>query len=426
MGTVLKLLRIWNNRIRKVSPPPNAAASPTSLTFSKQVVGTTSSPQTITLSNTGPQLLAIFSISVSGTNASDFGVTHDCGSTLASKLNCTISVTFTPTAAGISRTAILTIMDTSSDSPQTIQLSGTGSTPTETVNLSPASLNFGTILEGTTSATQSVTLGNAGNNSLNISKFSVLGSDYSQTDTCGTSVAPGASCTIAVSYTPSSSGMNQTRIDITDDGLNSPQSISLSGSGTEFLLAPTAGSSTTQTVTAGNTAYYSLTLSPSSGTRDTVTLSCSGAPATVICSVQPSTQTFTSSAPVPVTVTVSTTARSVLSPAPTGRLFPQVTAARIAFLFAYLAFVVSLFKWSRRFHHARSLLTLHRPAWPKAIVLFGAVSFVLMAAGCGGGGGSSSPQHTGTPAGTYNLTVTAKSASSTNPDQTVPLTLTVQ
>jgi len=317
-------------------------------------------------------------------------------------------------------------MDTSSDSPQTIQLSGTGSTPTETVNLSPASLNVGTILEGTTSATQSVTLGNAGNNSLNISKFSVLGSDYSQTDTCGTSVAPGASCTIAVSYTPSSSGMNQTRIDITDDGLNSPQSISLSGSGTEFLLAPTAGSSTTQTVTAGNTAYYSLTLSPSSGTRDTVTLSCSGAPATVICSVQPSTQTFTSSAPVPVTVTVSTTARSVLSPAPTGRLFPQVTAARIAFLFAYLAFVVSLFKWSRRFHHARSLLTLHRPAWPKAIVLFGAVSFVLMAAGCGGGGGSSSPQHTGTPAGTYNLTVTAKSASSTNPDQTVPLTLTVQ
>src|SRR5262249_41691768 len=259
----------------------NASLSPTSLTFPKQVVGSTSSPQMFTLRNTGPQLLGISDIAISGPNAAEFESTHNCGSTLPATLSCSISVSFTPTASG-SRTAILTVTDTSSDGLQIVQLSGTGFQPTETVNLSPNSLNFGTVLNGATSPEQAVTLTNSGNNALNISKIAVVGGDYSQTNTCGTSVAAGATCTITVSYAPSASGINQTRIDITDDGINSPQSISLSGSGTEFLLTPAAGSSTTQTVAAGSTAKYSLTLSPSSTTRDTVTISCSGAPITVM------------------------------------------------------------------------------------------------------------------------------------------------
>ena len=415
---------LWNNRVRKVSPPPNATLSATSLTFSAQVVGSTSSPQMITLGNTGPQLLGISGTAISGTNAADFLVTHNCGSALAAKLSCEVSVTFTPTAVG-SRSAILTVTDTSSDSPQTVQLAGTGVQPTEPVGLTPASLNFGTVLIGITSSTQTVTLTNSGNNTLNISKIAVVGFDYSQTNTCPTSVAAGATCTITVSYAPSSSGINQTRIDITDDGINSPQSISLSGSGTEFLLTPPAGSSTTQTVAAGSTANYSLTLSPSPTTRDTVTLSCSGAPVTVICSVQPPTQTFTTSAPISVAVAVSTTARSVLLPTPSGRFFPPGTAGRFTLFLAYLALIAVLIARSQRCH---SSAALHRSARLKVAVLVGAVTVVLMATGCGGSSSLTPPTGTptGTPAGTYNLTVTAKSASSINPDQKVTLTLIVQ
>ena len=137
---------LWNNRIRKVTPAPNAAVSATSLTFSNQVVGTSSSPQTITLSNTGWQLLTVSSIAVSGTNGNDFSVSYDCGAALSSGLSCSVSVKFAPTAVGASRSGQLTITDSSSDSPQTIQLSGSAVNPTETVNLSPSSLRFGTIL----------------------------------------------------------------------------------------------------------------------------------------------------------------------------------------------------------------------------------------------------------------------------------------
>jgi sugar lactone lactonase YvrE len=419
----LYIVDLLNNRVRRVSPAPNATLSAKSLTFSKQVVGTVSSAQTIKLTNAGPQLLGFTGVAISGTNAADFAVTHDCAATLAAAQDCTISVTFTPTA-GASRTAVLTITDTSSDGPQTVHLTGTGFAPTETVNLSSASLDFGTVLEGTTSATQSVTVTNSGTNILNISKISVVGINYSQTNTCGTSVAAGGTCTITVSYAPSSSGTNQTRIDIADDGINSPQSITLSGSGTEFLLTSAAGSSTAQTVDAGNSAHYALTLTPSTGTRDTVTLSCAGAPATVSCSVLPTTQTFTSTAPVAVTVDVSTMARGVAPPMPSDRFLLPVTMTRAALLLAYLTIVAVAIAGWRCSRRAAASLEARRSACPKVMTLLGSLCVVLMAAACGGG--SSTGPGTGTPQGTYHLSVTVKSASSTNPDQTVPLTLVVQ
>jgi sugar lactone lactonase YvrE len=419
----LYIVDLLNNRVRRVSPPPNATLSATSLTFAKQALGATSAPQSVKLGNTGPQLLGISSIAISGTNAADFGLSHDCGSTLGATLSCTISVTFTPAASG-SRSTTLVLTDTSSDGPQTIQLSGTGAVPTETVNLSPATLSFGIVLEGIASATQSVTLTNSGSSALNISKIAVVGADYSQTNTCGSSVAAAATCAITVSYTPSSSGSNQTRIDITDDGISSPQSIALSGSGTEFLLAPAAGSPTMQSVSAGNSAQYGLTLTPASGIRDTVTLSCSGAPATVTCSVQPSTQTFTSTTPVAVTVSVSTTARSGVWWIPSGPIFPPVTALRLGLLLSCLAVIFALVAWARLVFYG-SWPALDRAKWCRTIALFTAACVVFAIGACGGGG-STPPPPTGTPAGSYSLVVTAKSASSVNPDQTVALTLNVQ
>ena len=99
--------------------------SPTSLTFASQTVGTTSAPQTATLTNTGKKSVTITSITITGTNKGDFAETNTCGTTLAVGASCTISVTFTPTATG-TRSGTLSVSDDAVGSPQTASLTGTG------------------------------------------------------------------------------------------------------------------------------------------------------------------------------------------------------------------------------------------------------------------------------------------------------------
>src|SRR5258706_14856863 len=117
----------WNTRISTFKFPtcggaaPTASLSPTSLTFASQNVGTTSAAQTITLSNGGTAALSITSIAASG----DYAQTNTCGTSVAAGANCTISVTFTPTAAG-TRTDTITVTDNAAGSPQTSSLTGTG------------------------------------------------------------------------------------------------------------------------------------------------------------------------------------------------------------------------------------------------------------------------------------------------------------
>jgi pimeloyl-ACP methyl ester carboxylesterase len=102
---------------------PAVTLSPTSLSFASQASGSTSAAQTVTLTNSGTAALSITSISASG----DFAETNTCGGSVASGANCAISATFTPTAPG-SRTGALTITDNANGSPQTVNLSGTGTT----------------------------------------------------------------------------------------------------------------------------------------------------------------------------------------------------------------------------------------------------------------------------------------------------------
>ena len=85
----------------------------------------TSVPQTITLSNTGKVTLSISNLTVAGANPGDFAQANTCGATVAAGANCSLSVTFAPTAMG-SRTASLSISDNASGSPQTVSLTGTG------------------------------------------------------------------------------------------------------------------------------------------------------------------------------------------------------------------------------------------------------------------------------------------------------------
>jgi hypothetical protein len=107
--------------------PTGVSLSPTTLSFGTQPVATTSAAQTITLSNGGSAAVSISGLTITGANSGDFvEVADTCGSSLAGGGNCTIGVTFTPSATG-QRTATLTITDNASGSPQTATFTGTGS-----------------------------------------------------------------------------------------------------------------------------------------------------------------------------------------------------------------------------------------------------------------------------------------------------------
>jgi hypothetical protein len=201
---------------------PADSLSPPFLYFEPQTLGSTSAPQTVTLTNTGTVALAVSKIAASG----DFAATGNCGSSLNTGANCTIAVTFTPTAVG-PRIGTLTIADGAADSPRQIPLAGMGSSPAA---VSPAFLLFGPQTVGKTSALRTVTLTNTGTAALAVSKIAASG-DFTETNNCGSSLSAGASCTIAVTLTPASAGPRFGFLTITDSAPDSPQQIPLTSMG---------------------------------------------------------------------------------------------------------------------------------------------------------------------------------------------------
>jgi hypothetical protein len=114
---------------------PTLTVAPTSLTFAQQALGTTSPAQSVTVTNTGATTVNFTQITASG----DFAVvsagkfcTTDGG--LAAGVSCTISVTFTPTVAGI-RTGTLTLANTATGSPQSVALTGNGGNSTVIISV---------------------------------------------------------------------------------------------------------------------------------------------------------------------------------------------------------------------------------------------------------------------------------------------------
>jgi pimeloyl-ACP methyl ester carboxylesterase len=98
---------------------------PNSMDFGHVLLKVSTSPQSTTLTNTASGALRITSITITGANAGDFAQTNTCPSSLDAGMSCTISVIFTPTNAE-DRSAIVSIADDSSDSPQQVSLSGAG------------------------------------------------------------------------------------------------------------------------------------------------------------------------------------------------------------------------------------------------------------------------------------------------------------
>jgi Beta-propeller repeat/Cep192 domain 4/HYDIN/CFA65/VesB-like, Ig-like domain len=254
---------------------PVAIISPVSLSFPDTDVAATSSPLTVTLTNSGDAgltLTASVSNPASVYTTGDFEVvssstTCTTGLTIAPGSSCTISVTFTPASAG-DRTGLISIQDNAYGSPQTVNLKGKGLS-LAMVSVSPTSLGFGDQLTGSASVAQQVTLSNSGTGPLDISSIGTSLSDFAETNSCGTQVPAGSSCNINVSFSPSASGALMGALTINDDGQGNPHQVSLSGTGISVLLSSPSlsfadqrvgTSSNAQTVTLTNSGKVAVTL----------------------------------------------------------------------------------------------------------------------------------------------------------------------
>jgi centrosomal CEP192-like protein/HYDIN/CFA65/VesB family protein len=213
---------------------PIVKLSATSLTFGSLAIGSLSGSATVTLTNVGSATLSISSIALTRANASSWVFANSCGTSLAAGANCIIHGHFAPLADG-ALTAAIQITDNASGSPQSISLSGTGTgTGQPAVKLTATSLSFGTVNVGSSGLSQSVTLTNSGTAALAITSISLTGVDPGSwvfANTCGTTLAIGANCTIHGHFAPTTAGPLTAAITITDNAAGSPQTISLSGTG---------------------------------------------------------------------------------------------------------------------------------------------------------------------------------------------------
>ena len=243
--------------------------SPISLSFGNVSVGS-STTLPVTVTNTGSANLSVTGISFSGTNASLFTHSSNCGgAAIVPSATCTIQVTVTPTAAG-SISATMNLTDNATGSPQTVAITGTAAGAA--VSLSPATLSFGNVTVGST-VTLPVTVTNTGSASLSVTGISFTGTNaslFSHSSNCGSAaVAPNGTCTIQVTVTPTAAGSFSTTLNLTDNATGSPQTLAITGTGVlepAVSLSPaslsfsnaTAGTSVTLPVTLTNTGKANL------------------------------------------------------------------------------------------------------------------------------------------------------------------------
>jgi hypothetical protein len=244
--------------------PTTAALNPAGLTFAAQPLQTVSAAQTVTVTNTGSLNLNISTVTATG----DFTETDTCaGQSINPGSTCQVQVSFNPSQSG-ARAGTLTILANLSGGEITASLAGTGA-GAAVIQLTPASLSFGALAIGATSAPQSITIANTGAQAASLTSEAVSGDFHSAANTCTGALAAAASCTVSVVFNPAASGSRTGALTVVSSlGV---QSAPLSGTGQTAAtdgLAPTSltfavqqvgTTSATQTVTLTNTGDQPLT-----------------------------------------------------------------------------------------------------------------------------------------------------------------------
>jgi hypothetical protein len=267
-----------------------------------------------------------------------------------------------------------------------------------TLAISPTSLAFGPQAIGVATAPQTVTLTNNTSDPIPFSGASIsfTGSNAanfaSPSNTCGASIAAGASCTVSVTFTPAgiapASATLVITVVITNGGLSSSQSFNVSLTGTSIPPDFTVTAPATATVKDGSSVNFTVTVTPVGGFTSQVDLTCTSAPTLTAGSCTPSPASVTTTdgvTPKTSTVTVMTTAFMVPPSLRTPPISPLSIRQIVPLLVALM--LLSLLPRTRRLRMRLAMVT--------------AMIFFAVLAGCSG----NSP-HPHTEKGSYVLTVT--------------------
>ena len=384
--------------------PAEDNLSPLTLAFAAQGVGTASTPQVVTLSNNGQATLTGIRL-LSGNP--DFALTTTCGTSLPTGNFCIARVTFTPHATG-AESGILTVADV--NRTQQVQLNGTGILAN--VTLSPESLDFGATGIQTSSAAQTLTLTNGSSSTLSGVSIAASG-PFTETDTCGASVPPGASCSLSLVFQPNATGPQDGTVTVTSAGTGA-MAVPLSGVGIAFNLVPV--SSTSASVSSGTTANYTLQLVPVSGSVGNATISCSNPPPDSTCTVTPALASLSEASYIQVAIATGVATASM-------QVRPAAFSGFLPWPLELLLALVPLALVRRR-------SKTFRPGLARLLTLLLLVATLAGITACGKGigplgAGAPNPLPTTplTPAGSYTVTVTAADAGL---GKSVSLTVQVQ
>jgi Protein of unknown function (DUF1573)/HYDIN/CFA65/VesB-like, Ig-like domain len=373
---------------------PIISFQPSSLSFGNVVVGASSTPLRVTVTNSGDTPVTVAAIQAS----QGFAQSNTCSDSIAPGGSCDITVTYSAVSPGPSMGTI-TIVDSASPTPQSIPLTANS----VSLDVSPLSLDFASLPVGSTSPTQEVFISNAGSSPVSFNEIKVS-TGFSESYNCGPSLEPGVSCSVAVGFAPQATGSIMGSLDVTSNDPGGPQSVVLTGTGQDFSVGASPSASA---VNAGETATYQVTLTPISGFNAPISLACAGAPLRSTCRVVPFQVTPDGTNPTSATVTVTTTADSIILPE--GRE-PPLPGQGIWWL-GILCLV---------FFAVRGIV--REPRMRAAAQKLGfAILLVILAEACGGSGAVQTP--TGTPRGTYTVRVTASSGTLSH---TSMITLTVR
>ena len=379
--------------------PATDALSPASLTFSAQQVGTVSGTQAVTLTNSGDATLAGVAVSVTG----PFTVTNNCGATLSGHASCGIAVAYLPTSVG-PQSGVLTVTD--APRTQTVALSGTG-TPPPSAFAAPSTIDFGGYALNGTSPAQSVSVTNNGQTTLTGLTVTMSGSFVLATNTCGDTLAPGASCQLGIAFTPKQIGGTTGQVVVASPALPQSLTVNMTGKGEDFEISIMGSASAV--LTSGQAASFQVQVTPVGASTGTLAMSCAGAPVNAVCTVNPVSVTVptgaTGSAMVTINTGVSATAGAH------GPTLPWKPLAALALLLPVL-FVP---RRGRRFC-AVALIAM-------ALALLPTACGVHASAGAGGTGTGGTGTGTATPPGTYPITISGAFPGAT---RTATVTLIVQ
>ena len=215
------------------------------LSFGNQNLGTTSTPQAITVTNTGSANLVLSAPTFSGSPG--FAFTNDFSSPIvvAPTTSRTISFTFTPSSAGPQGSTV-TINSNASGTAPTVDLSGNGVSPE--IDVTPAAIDFGARSYITQSGLRSITIKNTGTADLVVSNVTLTGpgaaGQFELFDSIapGTSIAAGASRQVRVRFVPAGGITNASVNIFSNDSDENPVTVALSGQTLPFAAPePTKG-----------------------------------------------------------------------------------------------------------------------------------------------------------------------------------------